>query len=59
MKMENEIKSAFDGVVTKIHVAVGDLVDSERPLVEVKGRAFAAEADPLGKPGAPAAVEKK
>ena len=36
MKMENEIKTAFDGVVTKIHVAVGDLVDSERPLIEVE-----------------------
>jgi 3-methylcrotonyl-CoA carboxylase alpha subunit len=35
MKMENEIKSAIDGVVAKIHVAVGDLVDSQRPLVEV------------------------
>jgi biotin carboxyl carrier protein len=36
MKMENEIKSAIDGVVKKIHVAVGDLVDSERPLIEVE-----------------------
>lgn len=36
MKMENEIKTAFDGVVKKIHVAVGDLVDSEKPLVEVE-----------------------
>ncbi|OGD14393.1 MAG: hypothetical protein A2V76_05305 [Candidatus Aminicenantes bacterium RBG_16_63_14] len=36
MKMENEIKTAIDGVVTKIHVAVGDLVDSERPLIEVE-----------------------
>jgi 3-methylcrotonyl-CoA carboxylase alpha subunit len=38
MKMENEIKTAIDGVVTKIHVAVGDLVDSEMPLVEVERR---------------------
>jgi biotin carboxyl carrier protein len=36
MKMENEIKTAIDGVVTKIHVAVGDLVDSEKPLIEVE-----------------------
>ena len=36
MKMENEIKTAIDGVVKKIHVAVGDLVDSERPLIEVE-----------------------
>jgi biotin carboxyl carrier protein len=38
MKMENEISTAIDGVVTKIHVAVGDLVDSERPLIEVEKR---------------------
>lgn len=36
MKMENEIKTAIDGVVKKVHVAVGDLVDSERPLIEVE-----------------------
>lgn len=36
MKMENEIKTAFDGVVKKIHVTVGDLVDPETPLVEVE-----------------------
>jgi len=35
MKMENEIKTTIDGVVKKIHVTVGDRVDSERPLVEV------------------------
>ncbi len=36
MKMENEIKTSFDGVVKKVHVAVGDLVDAEKPLVEVE-----------------------
>lgn len=36
MKMENEIKSAAAGVVKKIHVSVGDLVDSQKPLVEVE-----------------------
>jgi biotin carboxyl carrier protein len=36
MKMENEIKTSIDGVVAKIHVAAGDLVDAERPLVEIE-----------------------
>ncbi len=36
MKMENEIKSSIDGFVRKIHVAEGDLVDSEKPLIELK-----------------------
>ena len=39
MKMENEIKTSIDGVVTKIHAAVGDLVDSERPLIEIEPKA--------------------
>jgi propionyl-CoA carboxylase alpha chain len=39
MKMENEIKTSIDGVVTKIHVAAGDLVDAERPLVEIERKA--------------------
>jgi len=36
MKMENEIKTSIDGVVAKVHVAVGDLVDAERPLIEIE-----------------------
>lgn len=36
MKMENEIKASVDGVVARIHVAAGDLVDAERPLVEIE-----------------------
>jgi biotin carboxyl carrier protein len=36
MKMENEIKSAIDGFVKKIHVSEGDLVDSEKPLIELE-----------------------
>lgn len=36
MKMENEIKTSIDGVVARIHVAAGDLVDAERPLVEIE-----------------------
>ncbi len=36
MKMENEIKTSIDGVVAKIHVAAGDLVDAEKILVEVE-----------------------
>jgi biotin carboxyl carrier protein len=35
MKMENEIKSSIDGLVKRIHVAAGDLVDSEKPLIEL------------------------
>jgi len=35
MKMENEIKSSIEGVVKKIFVATGDLVDAEKPLIEL------------------------
>ncbi len=38
MKMENEIRSAIDAVVRKIHVAVGDLVDPERPMIELEAK---------------------
>ncbi len=36
MKMENEIKSPLDGVVKKIHASPGELVDSEKPLLEIE-----------------------
>jgi len=36
MKMENEIKSPLDGFVKKIYVSAGDLVDSEKPLLELE-----------------------
>ncbi|MFP4082762.1 MAG: acetyl-CoA carboxylase biotin carboxyl carrier protein subunit [Candidatus Aminicenantes bacterium] len=36
MKMENEIKSSIQGFVKKIFVAAGDLVDSEKPLIELR-----------------------
>jgi biotin carboxyl carrier protein len=36
MKMENEIKAAADGVVAKILATAGELVDSERTLVELE-----------------------
>ena len=36
MKMENELKSPIEGVVKKIFVAAGDLVDSEKPLLELE-----------------------
>ena len=36
MKMENEIKSAIDGTVKKIFASPGDLVDSEKPLIELE-----------------------
>ena len=39
MKMENEIKTSIDGVVAKIHVAAGDLVDAEKILVEIEPKA--------------------
>lgn len=35
MKMENEIKSSIEGYVKRIFVSAGDLVDSERPLIEL------------------------
>ncbi len=35
MKMENEIKSSIEGYVKKIFVSPGELVDSERPLIEL------------------------
>jgi biotin carboxyl carrier protein len=36
MKMENEIKSPHEAKVRKIFVAAGDLVDSDRPLIELE-----------------------
>jgi biotin carboxyl carrier protein len=36
MKMENEIKSPVEGFVKKIYVSPGDLVDSEKPLLELE-----------------------
>jgi biotin carboxyl carrier protein len=35
MKMENEIKSSIQGYVKKIFVSAGDLVDSEKPLLQL------------------------
>jgi biotin carboxyl carrier protein len=39
MKMENQIETAIDGVVKKILVTVGDLVDAERILIEIEPKA--------------------
>ncbi len=36
MKMENELKSPIEGVVKKIFVEAGDVVDSEKPLIELE-----------------------
>ena len=36
MKMENEIKSTIEGYVKKILASAGDLVDSEKPIIELK-----------------------
>jgi biotin carboxyl carrier protein len=38
MKMENEIKSSVEGFVKKIFVSAGDLVDSEKPLIELEAK---------------------
>jgi acetyl/propionyl-CoA carboxylase alpha subunit len=35
MKMENEIKASADGTIKKIHVSADELVDSEKPLIEL------------------------
>lgn len=35
MKMENELKSPGDGTVKKVHAAAGDLVDTDKPILEV------------------------
>jgi biotin carboxyl carrier protein len=35
MKMENEIKSVCEAKVRRIFVAAGELVDSDRPLIEL------------------------
>ena len=35
MKMENELKSTIDGYVKKIFISPGELVDSEKPLIEL------------------------
>jgi biotin carboxyl carrier protein len=36
MKMENELKSPGDGTVKKIHTSAGDLVDTNKPLLEIE-----------------------
>ena len=36
MKMENELKSPGDGTVKKIHASPGDLVDTNKPLLEIE-----------------------
>lgn len=36
MKMENEVQSPVDGIIKKVHTAVGEFVDSEKPLIEIE-----------------------
>lgn len=36
MKMENEIKSSIAGYVKSIFISPGDLVDSDKPLIELE-----------------------
>jgi biotin carboxyl carrier protein len=38
MKMENEIQSPVAGLIKKVHTAVGDFVDSEKPLIEIESK---------------------
>ena len=38
MKMENDIKSSVEGFVKKIFVSAGELVDSEKPLIELEAK---------------------
>jgi biotin carboxyl carrier protein len=38
MKMENEIQSPVDGFIKKVHTAVGEFVDSEKPLIEIESK---------------------
>lgn len=38
MKMENEIKSPVEGFVKKIFVSAGELVNSEKPLIELEAK---------------------
>jgi len=38
MKMENEIQSPADGIVKTINTSVGELVDSEKPLIEIESK---------------------
>jgi biotin carboxyl carrier protein len=35
MKMENELRAPFDGVVTHVHVAAGASVEKDQPLVGI------------------------
>jgi biotin carboxyl carrier protein len=39
MKMENEIRSSTEGVVKRIFVSAGELVDSEKTLIELEPKA--------------------
>lgn len=36
MKMESEYKSPIDGIVKKIHVAEGDNINANQPLIEIE-----------------------
>jgi biotin carboxyl carrier protein len=38
MKMENEIRAAAEGVVKRIFVSAGELVDSEKTLIELESK---------------------
>jgi biotin carboxyl carrier protein len=38
MKMENEIRAAAEGVVKRIYVSAGELVDSEKTLIELESK---------------------
>ena len=38
MKMENEIKASLEGIVKKVFVSEGELVDSEKTLIELEAK---------------------
>ena len=50
MKMENEIKTASMGVVKKIYVAAGDLVDAEQPAHRARAKSRTAVVRKEGEP---------
>ena len=36
MKMENELKSPIDGIIKKLDVSVGQIVEKKTPILEIE-----------------------
>ena len=53
MKMENHISAHRDGVVTTLHVAAGDVVNSGDPLATIEERGAEGGGDPRDAPDQP------